>query len=174
LDVSSEGLATCSEDLTTCSEDLDISSEGSATCSEDLDVSSEGSTTCSEYLDSLGRLQTSSLPAPIIHDLTRLSPSLLNRLKQVATLPNSTKRLSKDVMKAVILELCKDHFITRSCLAELVARNPDSLRQQYLREMLTEGVLKQAFPQSPTDSRQAYINSAYFSKQEDRQEVCSE
>jgi len=145
----------CSEDLDKCSEDLPARSEDLVQRSEDLIADAEAR-------DTSGRLISSSLPAPVVHDLAQLSPALLTRLREQAAVPNQKKKVPKVEMRTVILALCRDHFVTRSCLAELVARDPDSLRQQYLKEMLDEGLLRQAFPQSPTDSRQAYICSAYF------------
>lgn len=154
------------------SEDLDLRSEVLAPGSEGLDRRSEGLDRRSEVLaaghdaqDEMGRLLSASLPAPVVHDLGSLAPALLERLRYHASLPNHKKKVPKEQMRAIILSLCQDHFITRNCLAELVARDPDSLRLQYLKEMLDEGVLRQAFPQSPTDSRQAYICSTYFEKE---------
>ncbi|TWI76758.1 hypothetical protein LZ24_00379 [Desulfobotulus alkaliphilus] len=125
--------------------------------SEDLEYRSEDLPAPSEKRDTHGRLLTPSLSAPVIHNLDLLSPALLAKLKTKASLTAKKKKLPKSIMRDVILSLCEEHFITRNCLAQLMNRDPDSLRQQHLKELLEEGLLRQAFPQNPTDSRQAYI-----------------
>jgi len=46
--------------------------------------------------------------------------------------------------------------VALSSLAELVNRDPDALRQQYLKPLTKEGALRLAFPTAPTHAKQAY------------------
>ena len=55
-----------------------------------------------------------------------------------------------------ILALCADQYITVSCLAQLVNRSPDTLREQYLTKLVREQRLIMAFPKTPTHELQAY------------------
>lgn len=146
-----------SDDLLSSSEGLELSSEGLPPRSEDLAFSSEGLLSGSEGLDQFGRLLTPKLSAPVVYDLKKLNHDFLSKLELIAQEPRTKKKLSKQLMREVLIKLCKEQFVTRQCLAELVARNPDSLRQQYLTDLVGEKVLSLAFPQTPTDSRQAYI-----------------
>ncbi|OHZ03055.1 RNA-binding domain-containing protein [Salinicola sp. MIT1003] len=111
----------------------------------------------SERYDKNGRLLTTDLPAPMIHDLKRLSPTLRSTLEDMASLPRHKRRVTPKELEKVILDLCDGHYITRACLAELVQREPDSLRNQYLKKMLQNHLLIQAFPQVPTHNMQAYM-----------------
>jgi hypothetical protein len=107
--------------------------------------------------DQDGRLLPPLLDAPIIHDLSQLSPTMQARLASLAIEPNTKGRVSKETMIKALLDLCEGHFVTIACLASLVNRAPHALRQQYIKQLVSEKKLRQAFPQSPTDGRQAYI-----------------
>lgn len=144
-----------SEEMERRSEDLEGRSEDLEQRSGDLGFTAEGE---KQEFDEYGRLLSTSLKAPVVYDLEQLEPTFLERLRKQAELPNRKKKLGKAEMRQVILELCTGQYVTRNCLARLVSRDPDSLRQQYIREMISERLLEQAFPQKPTDSRQAYIS----------------
>jgi predicted HTH transcriptional regulator len=123
---------------------------------------SDDSENFSEYLenakrDEFGRLITEQLNAPVIDKLDVLKPSFKVDLEEIASEPRSKKRVRPGVMNEILIQLCTGHYVTRNCLAELVARDPDALRQQYIKQLLDSQSLSQAFPQSPTDRRQAYI-----------------
>ena len=110
-----------------------------------------------QQLDSQGRLLSGLLPAPVIYDLNEISAELCDRLRQLSREPREKQRISSEVMQGILLSLCTGHYMTRPCLAELVNRDAESLRSQYLAPMVTRGELQLAFPQNPTDPRQAYI-----------------
>ena len=59
-------------------------------------------------------------------------------------------------MKQLISALCKGHYIPVSVLEVLLGRKPQSLRQNYLKPMVTDGVLKMAFPHTPNSPLQGY------------------
>jgi ribosomal 50S subunit-associated protein YjgA (DUF615 family) len=50
----------------------------------------------------------------------------------------------------------KGGFFTLRCLAELVNRKPDTLRDQYLKTLVRQRQLNLAFPKTPNHERQAY------------------
>jgi hypothetical protein len=59
----------------------------------------------------------------------------------------------------IVLQLCARHFVTLRCLALLVNRKPETLRDQYLTKLVRERKLTLAFPKTPTHERQAYSAS---------------
>lgn len=131
--------------------------------SEYSEVSSEYSAGTSEYSpptdgerDSRGRLVTPHLDAPIIDNLEALDEVFRELLEHLAEEPRQKERLSSERMEQVLLTLCRDQFLTLSVLAELVSRNPDGLRQQYLSKMVRGGEMLLAFPTKPTHEKQAY------------------
>ena len=130
-------------------------------------VDSRGRSADSGEHDQHGRLVTSTLSAPMIHDLDDLTPDFREALEAQADLPRRKRRVEPTEFERVILALCTGHFITRSCLAQLLRRNPDTLRNQYLKRMLKERRLVQAFPQVPTHGMQAYMTLATDSNSKD-------
>lgn len=157
LPVDSDDLATRSDDLTVSSDDLATSSDDLKVNSDDLEKYSDDIT---GELDDYGRWASSALPAPAIHDLEALESEFRSQLENIAYEPLHKGKVSKEVMRRVILQLCAGQFVTRNCLAQLVDRTPDALRQQYLSMMVREKKLSLAFPQNPNDNRQAYIATA--------------
>lgn len=109
--------------------------------------------------DADGCLLSDQLSFPIIDDLTILSWILRLRLEELASEPRAKGKISREKMIEVILGLCERHFVTLRCLAELVRRKPDTLRDQYLSVLVQERKLSLAFPKTPTHERQAYCAS---------------
>lgn len=129
------------------------SSEHLADSSEHLPDETHGTT---ETRDSTGRLLSPQLDAPVIDSLECLAPALREELESLAADPRAKRKLPKDAMQSVILDLCRGHYITLSCLAKLVNRDSDAFRQQHLKPLAKDSKLKLAFPTAPTDARQAY------------------
>ena len=139
------------------------SSEYSEVSSEHSEVSSECSPEASLHLsphdrkrDIHGRLVSPHLDAPIVDDLSVLDESFKDILMHLAEEPRQ-QRLTADKMETVLLSLCRNQYMTLSVMAELVERNADGLRQQYLSKMVRAGQMRLAFPTKPTHVRQAYI-----------------
>ncbi len=128
LPVDSDDLTLSSDDLAVRSDDLPASSDDLETCSDDI----------TGELDDYGRWLSSALIAPAIHDLEVLEPEFRSQLEDIAYEPLHKGKVSKEVMRRVILQLCTGQFVTRACLAQLVDRTPDALRQQYLSMMVRE------------------------------------
>ena len=145
---SSEHLASSSEHLASSSEHLTPSSEHLTPDSTDILGSGDR--------DAQGRMLSSHLDAPIVDDLAQLEPNFLAELKTLAQEPSQRPKIKQSRMEAVILSICQDQFLTLSALSQLVGRNPDGLRQQYLSRMVNAGVMTLAFPTKPTHEKQAY------------------
>ncbi|MCG6118891.1 MAG: putative DNA binding domain-containing protein [Aquimonas sp.] len=149
---SSEHLAESSEHLTRRSEHLPVHSEHLAAPG----VSDGGQLSNENQRDSNGRLISPHLDAPMVDDLEALSTSHLHELIQAADRARTMGKLPRDEMESILLALCKDQYVTRSCLADLVQRDANALRQQYLSRLVAAERLKLAFPTAPTHHRQAY------------------
>lgn len=132
------------------------SSEYSEVSSEHFAPSSEYMNQTEEDRDAQGRLISPHLDAPIIDDLSRLDEGFRLTLELIADDPRQKPKLDSERMEQVVQALCCDQYLMLSALAELVNRNPDGLRQQYLSRMVREGSMILAFPTKPTHEKQAY------------------
>ena len=103
-----------------------------------------------------GLLLSEEFNRPFVDDLQKLTESFRKSMEDIAKNPREKRSLKKEVMQATIRELCRERYIKLGCIAELVDRNPVSLRNQYLNPMKKEGILRIAFPRTPNDPRQAY------------------
>ena len=153
----SERLAGHSEHLAGRSEHLAGRSEHLAGRSEHLNPSGENVTTLSGgSRDARGQWQAAQLDAPIVYSLQHLAPEFLTQLQQLAALAREKRKLPQQEMRSLLMRLCSQRYITLECLAELLDRSPDALRQQHLKPLLTEKLMKLAFPSVPNHSKQAY------------------
>jgi ATP-dependent DNA helicase RecG len=75
----------------------------------------------------------------------------------LASEPRNKGRLPRETMKSVILAVSREQYLTLNSLAQLVNRDQDALRQQYLNEMVKTRELALAFPTTPNHPQQAYI-----------------
>jgi len=106
--------------------------------------------------DGDGRLLTDQLDAPVIDSLEKLVPAFREKLERLAAAPRAKGKLPAETMIEVVLAVCAGHYVTLSCLAQLVNRDSDAFRQQYLKPLAKEGKLRLAFPTAPTHAKQAY------------------
>lgn len=136
-------------------EETGISSEYSKVSSEHSAATSEHSAQTEGERDIRGRLLSPRIEAPIIDNLSLLDEDFRGVLEQLAEEPRQG-RLGTERMEQVILSLCRDHYVMLSALADLVNRNPDGLRQQYLSKLVRAGHMVLAFPTKPTHEKQAY------------------
>ncbi len=65
--------------------------------------------------------------------------------------------LDRNTMEAALIRVCQGHFVSISALANIVERDAQSIRQQYLKALVEAGKLRLAFPQYKTHWRQGYI-----------------
>jgi len=77
-------------------------------------------------------------------------------LQKVAAFALQRRRLEPKVMESLILQLCKDDWLTKRELGELLERNIDGLRFRYLKPMVVRGLLRLRYPEKPNCSDQAY------------------
>ena len=108
------------------------------------------------HRDANGRLLADQLDAPVIDSLEKLAPAFREALDKLAVAPRTKGKLPVATMKKVVLAVCSGHYVTLSCLAQLVNRDPDAFRQQYLKPLAKDGKLRLAFPTAPTHAKQAY------------------
>lgn len=113
-----------------------------------------GDTDCPR--DTQGRRLTEKLDAPMIDDLAVLDDEFHRKLIEQALSARAYRKLDADEMQRIILQVCRGHYVTGSCLAELLKRNADSLRKQHLKQLVQTGRLRLAFPTAPTHQMQAY------------------
>jgi ATP-dependent DNA helicase RecG len=69
------------------------------------------------------------------------------------------QRLPPGEMEKIILILCKDRWLTRNQLSNLVNRNPDGLRTRFLTQMVRHELLKLRYPDKPNRVDQAYTTN---------------
>ena len=65
-----------------------------------------------EKRDANGCLMADLLALPIIDDLSFISSSLRTRLEEMAVEPRTKRKIGRDPLRAVILQLCAQHFVT--------------------------------------------------------------
>lgn len=143
---------------------LAISSDNSGSeyigsSSEHLPQSSEHFTADSEHSkrEQEGWLRVDGLEKPLIDKLKELSPAIRIRYEQLAQLPREKGKLPRQEMEKIIMDLCRQNYLTLQVLAELLGRTSDALRQQHLKPLVGAGQLRLAFPTTPTHPQQAYI-----------------
>lgn len=137
---SSQNLAPSSPNLTESSPNLDLNSQKTE-------------------LDEKGRLVADSHQLPFVVDLGTLSKDYLDELIELAVEPRLKRKIPRETMKQVLITLATEQYITISCLAKLVDRDPETLRGQYLSQMVKDQALNIAFPRTPNDPRQAYTKA---------------
>jgi ATP-dependent DNA helicase RecG len=109
-----------------------------------------------EHRDPLGCLISEQLSLPVVDELEPLSEALRSRLEEMASEPRSMGKVDRQVLIDVGLHLCEGRFVTLRCLAELVKRTPDTLRDQYLKTLVRQRKIRLAFPKTPNHEQQAH------------------
>ena len=74
----------------------------------------------------------------------------------MASEPRTKRKVDRQVLIDVVLQLCEGRFVTLRCLAELVKRKPDTIWGLYLKMLVCQRQLSLAFPKTPNKERQAY------------------
>lgn len=79
------------------------------------------------------------------------------KLKRLAEPVRSHGKVSPQITRQTIINLCQSRFLTIQELASLLDRSPDSLRARFIKPMVDdEKVLERRYPQQPNHERQAY------------------
>lgn len=134
------------------------SSGHSALSSGHLDVSSgpAGSRSGQDERDADGCLRSPLLDAPIIDQLDLLAGPLMDELLARAEPMRSNKRLKPAETEAVILAICRGRYVRLNAMAELLCRNPDALRKNFLNDLVRSQRIRRAFPGTPNHEMQSY------------------
>ena len=77
-------------------------------------------------------------------------------LLAIAKPVRAKKRTSRALMIKTILALCTEDFLALRTLAELLRREPDTVRNHYITPLIKEGVLVAKFPNQPNHPQQGY------------------
>jgi ATP-dependent DNA helicase RecG len=78
------------------------------------------------------------------------------RLRKIAAPIRDKGRTDKELVEQVILELCSEHYLQLRTLAELLGREPDSIRNHYVNPMLSKALLELKHPEQINHPQQAY------------------
>lgn len=102
-----------------------------------------------------------------------LTPELLaeedkwKELERIASpVIGNTRKLGKEKVEEVIIELCYGKFINLNDLANLLDMKPDTLRKNYLNPLVTSGRLSLAYPATRHHPKQAYWSNYEESRKE--------
>ncbi len=109
-----------------------------------------------ESRDKEGRRLIEGLDLPIIDNIEALEENFRTILELVTEDVRNKTRVQKETLNTLIFVLCQDHYVSLKALAALLGRNPDALRQSYLKPLVNQGLLKFAFPQQKTHELQGY------------------
>ena len=149
-EISSEHSEISSEHSVTSSEHSEISSEHSEISSEHSEISSEHSEISSEHSE------ISSEHSEISSEHSENTNQLYEHLTEIAAPVRQKGRAEKELVKKVILKLCTSDYLSLRTLAELLGREPDSIRNHYVNQMLSDGLLQLKYPQQSNHPQQAY------------------
>ena len=73
-------------------------------------------------------------------------------------LKNLKKRMQPSEMNKIILELCRNKYLTRHEIANILERHPTALHSKYLKPLVDQGLLRLRYPEKPNRADQAYIS----------------
>ena len=85
-----------------------------------------------------------------------ISQDLWNQLENIASPARKSKQLNHKEMEKIILNICKDHWLTRRQIAELINRNHEGILTRFLTPMVEHGRLELRYPDKPNRVDQAY------------------
>jgi ATP-dependent DNA helicase RecG len=77
-------------------------------------------------------------------------------LREIAAPVREKGRVDKELVERVILKLCSEHYLQLRTLANLLGREPDSIRNHYVNPMLSQGLLELRYPDQLNHPQQAY------------------
>lgn len=80
----------------------------------------------------------------------------IEELRSIAEPVASAGRAKQELVVATILKLCQGRYLSLAELAELLQRDPDTLRKSFIRAMLANGQLLPEHPNIKTHPKQRY------------------
>lgn len=78
------------------------------------------------------------------------------QLQQVTLAVRQKGRVPRKLMVKTILQLCADNYLSLKELADILDRKPDSLRNHYINNMVSEGALQWRYPETINHPQQGY------------------
>ncbi|QIW16739.1 hypothetical protein A4G20_10565 [Pasteurellaceae bacterium RH1A] len=93
------------------------------------------------------------------NELEQESDLLWKKLQRLAQPVADNNRMAKADIILVILEICREGYVSLNDLAQLLKRKPDTLRKNYLNPLVISGQLKLAYPATKNHPKQAYMSS---------------
>lgn len=112
-----------------------------------------------ELRDNKGRLISHLIDKPFVDEFNLLTELYQQELHALGAPAREQHRLDTEIMKTLLLTLCRGHYISVAVLETLLERKSQSLRQNYLKPMVTAGMLKMAFPHKPNSPKQGYTTA---------------
>ena len=92
----------------------------------------------------------------IINKIEQFPEGILKKLREIAKPVSEHERVDTTVTKQTLLSLCEEYSLSLPVLAELLNRSEDSLRKNFLNQMVGDNSLDRAYPQTPNHPKQAY------------------
>jgi len=83
-------------------------------------------------------------------------PGSWERLERLAEPARKAGKLPRTQMEKLLLELCRDQFLSLQELGRLLDRKPATLQNHYLSQMVRESLLEMRFADKPAHPQQAY------------------
>lgn len=80
----------------------------------------------------------------------------LEALEQIAKKITGSKKSSKELIRQLILDLCRIKALAISEMSQLLNRKEDSLRNHYINTMCDQGLLKRQYPNILNHPKQKY------------------
>jgi ATP-dependent DNA helicase RecG len=93
---------------------------------------------------------------PRLPDKDPTSPDKDPGLLEIAAPVRSSRRANPLVIRTTILALCRDRYLAVRDLANLLQRQPGTLRDSYLTELVESGQLELRYPEQPNHPDQGY------------------
>lgn len=109
----------------------------------------------SESKNLLSLLQNTSTSQPSSDHLSE-NANDLEKLKAIAKPVRDKGKVSPNVMREVILEVCKEKFLTLQQLEVILNRTNSTLRTRFIKKMVEEGVIELQYPDRLNHPEQAY------------------
>jgi len=109
------------------------------------------------------------LGAPLWVEIADVPAEEFSKLGEIAVSIRIRKRSAPDEMRETVRQLCRGRYVGVRVLATLLNRNAADLVRRVLSPMVTDGLLRRAFPR-PSDPRQAYIGTQSPADAEDEKD----
>jgi len=92
----------------------------------------------------------------IINKIEQLPKEVFEKLRIIAKPVSEFERVDTSITKKTLLSLCEEYSLSLPVLAKLLNRSEDSLRKNFLNQMVGDHSLERAYPQTPNHPKQAY------------------